>query len=54
MATQVNKITDDIAKVSSGSPGSLVKLAGAASLVDNNSTIGGQLDDIDDLAGEAT
>jgi flagellar capping protein FliD len=49
LATQVGNIIDETAKVSSGSPGSLVKLAGAASLVDKNSTIGRQMDGIDEL-----
>jgi len=49
IAVKLSNIIDATAKVSSGSPGSLVLLAGAKSLMDKNNTLARQMSEIDKL-----
>jgi flagellar hook-associated protein 2 len=49
LGVQLSNIIDATAKISSGSPGSLVVMAGAKSLSDKNNTIARQMDEIDYL-----
>jgi flagellar capping protein FliD len=48
LAAKLNTVLNKAVKVSYSSPGSLVSIAGANELVDENSTIGKQLDDLND------
>ncbi len=49
LAVQFSKVISGAAKISSGSPGTLVKLAGASILSTSNSGIDHQIKDIDDV-----
>lgn len=49
LAVKFNQLINSAAKISSGSPGTLVKLAGAAILSTSNSSMDHQIKDIDDV-----
>lgn len=49
LAVKFNQVISSAAKISSGSPGTLVKLAGAAILSTSNSSMDHQIKDIDDV-----